>query len=189
MTKKDVAAADEARTREPQTAHPENRETDRVAELEKQLAEARQARDAALRELATVGKTAEPEAAGGKKRGDYVYVYANLPSGQIFALPDGRRVEIAGVPVNRLQTPEGKPLGGGLYGKTRIGTADWEAVERIYGGMGMFRHGLVFAAANELDGQREAASRSELRHGLEPIDVKNDKRLGSMPASKKDAEL
>ncbi|HJA08904.1 MAG TPA: hypothetical protein H9962_06920 [Candidatus Mailhella merdigallinarum] len=164
-------------------------DTDRIAELEKQLAEMRAAHDAALKELAEArGEAEAAKSEGASPASDpdgYVYVYANLPSGQIFALPDGGKVEIKGVPASLLRGPEGERLKGGKYGVTRVKKNEWDAVLRLYGTMAIFRNGLVFATGSEFDGGEEAHQRRDLRHGFEPLDPRG-KKVKTTPAERDD---
>jgi len=102
--------------------------------------------------------------------GDVVYVFANLPSGQNFKLPDGQVVTIDGMPVSNLLGVDGKPFFGGKYGVTVVDAGKWAVVKKIYGKMRMFQSGLVFDAPTEKAGLAMARERGGLRHGYEPID-------------------
>ena len=99
-----------------------------------------------------------------------VFVYANLPHGQQFDLPDGRRVVINGFQVSKLIDMDGKAIPCGKFGKTKVDAQDWEYIRRIYGEMTIFKSGLVFDATNENDGDARAKEYNELRHGYEPLD-------------------
>ena len=77
---------------------PAQADAERMSELEKQLAEVKAAHEAALKELAEAKKAGAADRSEGASpatgQGEYVYVYANLPPGQVFTLPDRGRVEI-----------------------------------------------------------------------------------------------
>ena len=171
---------------------PAQADAERMAELEKQLAEVKAAHEAALKELAEAKKAGAADRSEGASpatgQGEYVYVYANLPSGQVFTLPDGGRVEIKGVPASLLRGPDGQRLKGGKYGVTRVRRAEWEAVLRLYGGMSLFRDGLVFAVNSEHDGGQEAHGRRDMRHGFEPLDPAG-KKVKPTPADRDDADV
>ena len=185
----------EALTARPQAESPDDApdQTDaaRLADLETQLMTLRRTHEEVLQELALTRGDSDADrsegAAPASDAADYVYVYANLPSGQIFTLPGGVTVAIKGVPASLLRGPDGERLKGGKYGVTRVKRADWEAVLRLYGGMGLFREGLIFAANGEYDGAKEAEVRRDMRHGLEPLDPES-RKVKTRPASREETE-
>ena len=108
-----------------------------------------------------------------------VFVYANLPHGQQFGLPDGRRVIIQGYPVSKLVDADGNAIACGKFGKTQVDKQDWEYIKRVYGEMAIFKSGVVFDAATEKNGDARANEYSKLRHGYEPLDpAKNGHQTG-----------
>lgn len=104
-----------------------------------------------------------------KKSADTVFVYAKLPHGQAFALPDGREITLRGCPVSALHGANGLPLAGDC-GVTELPAEDWEEIDRLYGSMRIFASGLVFAAPSREAGDAMAEERAALTHGLEPLD-------------------
>ena len=118
-----------------------------------------------------------------KKKTATVVVCANLLQDQMFRLPDGRVITLKGVKSSHLMDPDGKPLLG-QYGRTVLRTDDWDALVKRYGSMGIFQKGLVFAEPDAASADDAAADRSELRNGLEPVNVDTDAKLASSPADK-----
>lgn len=100
-----------------------------------------------------------------------VYVALNRPLAIQFTMPDGRKVVIAGN-ADHLRGQEKGVLPVGGYGLTRVATADWEYIEKTYGGMEIFKNGLIFAHEKKGFAKAEAEERSELRNGLEPVEIK-----------------
>ena len=125
---------------------------------------------------AASGAPARTESAGAEKRarsasGDTVVVALNRASGIVFALPDGRRVRVAGNALN-LRGKEKGVLPVGAFGLTEISADDWSYIEKTYGPhMEIFKSGLIFARAKHADAVDEAEEKKELRHGLEPMNV------------------
>lgn len=99
-----------------------------------------------------------------------VFVFANLPHGQSFALPDGREIILAGYPISQLVGPDGNVLPGGQYGVTEVRAGDWKEIKKLYGSMVVMRSGAIFDAPSREEGQVMAEERAEVRHGLEPVD-------------------
>lgn len=146
----------------------------------KELADLEQAEAIAKAEAMEKDNAAEAATEGGSGS-DVVYVFANLESGQSFKLPGGQIVTIEGMPVSRLKKPDGGFFSGGKYGVTTVDAAAWAEVVRVYGKMKMFTNKLVFAAPSLDRGKAMARELGGLRHGLEPVDPENDKRLKSRP--------
>ena len=102
---------------------------------------------------------------------DTVCVALNRPLGLSFRLPDGRKVALNG---------NGAPLVGkekgvlpvGTYGLTLINRDAWDYILKTYGEMKVFKNGLCFATNSRAESEQEAASRSDLRNGFEPVDPK-----------------
>lgn len=118
-----------------------------------------------------------------KKKTGTVIVCANLLQDQMFRLPGGRTVTLKGVKSSHLVDPDGHPALG-QYGRTSLREDDWNTLIKLYGTMEIFTRGLVFAQADTASADDEAADRSELRNGLEPVDVEKDARIKSSPADK-----
>lgn len=120
-------------------------------------------------ETQTPAPTTSPAPDATRKSASKVYVYANLPHGQSFGL-SGKTVTLAGYPISHLLGPDGAFAPGGKYGVTEVDAEDWEEIKRLFGRMKIFASGLVFAAPSREAGDRMAAERGQLRHGLEPVD-------------------
>jgi hypothetical protein len=59
----------------------------------------------------------------------------------------------------------------GLYGKTEIPAADWEALVKEHGKTKLFRNELIIAADDFASAEDMARERIEKRHGREPVDT------------------
>lgn len=103
-------------------------------------------------------------------KGDSVFIALNHPQGIAFKMPNGRRVEIKGNTAH-LRGKEKGVLPVGAYGLTQVGRDDWEFIQETYGGMAIFKNGLIFSADRKADAADEAEERAETRHGREPVDV------------------
>lgn len=112
----------------------------------------------------------ETGASGGR---DSLFIFANLPHGQSFSLPNGREVTLAGHPVSLLLGANGEALPGGEFGVTQVPAADWREVLRLYGDLAVLKSGLIFSAPSRKEGQAMARERKALRHGLEPVNPEN----------------
>ena len=99
-----------------------------------------------------------------------VAVALNRQTGITFAMPDGRKVTINGNST-RLRGREKGTLPVGGFGITIVDKTDWEYIVKTYGGMEVFKSGLLFAADKKAKAQDEAEEKEETRHGLEPINV------------------
>lgn len=105
-----------------------------------------------------------------------VHVRLNHPHGMVFDLKDGRKVSLKGSAFD-LRGAEKGILPVGFFGSTIIDASDWEEIQATYGTMPHFRNGTLFAEADATSANDHAKDNSELRHGLEPVDVKNDKTI------------
>ena len=112
-----------------------------------------------------------------KKKSDAtgcVIVYCNLPCGITYTLPDGRTLTVAGYPVSRLVSADGRALPAGRFGVTRnVAAADWEWVAATYGNTALFQNGLIFAEPDGASGMAHAKELAGTRHGMEQADVWN----------------
>ena len=113
-------------------------------------------------------KVAAPKVA---ERDDTVCVALNHPTGIKFIMPDGRKVVFNGNATPLIGKEVGKlPIG--AYGLTIVKADDWDYITHQYGGMKIFKNGLCFATRRSNDAKAEAEDRDDLRHGLEPVDIK-----------------
>lgn len=105
--------------------------------------------------------------------GNTVIVALNRVTGIQFGMPDGRRVLVNGNAVH-LRGKEKGVLPVGAFGFTPMSADDWAYIEKTYGPhMEIFKNGLIFASTRKADAVDEADEKAELRHGLEPVDVKD----------------
>lgn len=116
-----------------------------------------------------------------KAHNNDVFVFANLPQPQSFKLADGTTITIAGMAVSRLKTPDGAFFPGGKYGVTPVNRDAWAEIMRTYGEMKMFKSRIIFAADTVEEGKARARELGGLRHGYEPVDVTQDRRVKSSP--------
>jgi hypothetical protein len=101
--------------------------------------------------------------------GNEVMVALNYPQGIKFALPGGRKVVINGNAAH-LRNREKGILPVGAFGLTNVPADDWEYIKKFYGGMEIFKSGLIFAQTSAAKAKDEAAEKESLRHGREPVD-------------------
>lgn len=101
--------------------------------------------------------------------GGLVAVAFNDPIGINFTMPGGRSVHINGNAAH-LRGQEMGILPVGAYGITMVNADDWEYIKKRYGGMTIFKSGLIFARDKKADAAAKARERAELRNGYEPID-------------------
>lgn len=114
--------------------------------------------------------TAALDAAAGAAGGDTVMVALNRTSGILFSVPGGRQVLIHGN-ADGLRGMEKGVLPVGAFGLTEVSASDWAYIEKTYGGMELFKNGLLFAQKSRADAQAEASEKKDTRNGLEPVDV------------------
>ncbi len=98
-----------------------------------------------------------------------VIVALNRQTGILFSMPDGRRVRIAGN-AEKLRGREKGILPRGAFGLTEIAAADWDYIQKAYGGMELIQNGLLFAAPRKADAVDMADDRADTRTGMEPVD-------------------
>lgn len=109
-------------------------------------------------------KKMEPDKVSGK-----VFVALNRATGIAFKMPDGRKVAISGNAAH-MRGGEAKTLPVGAFGLTLVDAADWEWIKNAYGGMEIFKSGLIHASDARTSVLDEADEKSGTRHGLEPVD-------------------
>lgn len=98
-----------------------------------------------------------------------VTVSYNSPRGIIFKLA-GKDVHINGNATHLIGKEKGIiPVG--RFGYTRISADEWDAIEKTYGSMDIFKNGLIFAEKSKDRAEDKADEMKETRHGLEPVDT------------------
>lgn len=105
-----------------------------------------------------------------------ITVCSALPHGQVFILPDGRRLTINGRPESRFVGDNGLPLSGNQYGETHgVKKEDWEAVLKKYGKMEIFKNKVIFSAETKDEKKAKKKENKNVRTGKEQIDPKKSK--------------
>lgn len=118
-----------------------------------------------------------------------VLVCLKHPQGIKFNLPDKRSVVVKG----NAEDLRGKVTGilpGGGFGMTSVYKDDWEYIKKTYGGMNIFKTGLIFASADASSARDQAKDHNEVQSGLEPVSVGENtsvKELKKVKEIKKDA--
>lgn len=102
--------------------------------------------------------------------GDTVVVSLKHPQGIRFDLSGKRSVVIDGNAVHLRGKDKGViPCEG--FGMTIVAKADWEEIKKLYGGMRIFKSGLIFASEDIQRAADEADEKDgDLKSGFEPID-------------------
>lgn len=127
--------------------------------------------------VAVSEEAATPKAETKRARGvDNVVVALNYPMGISFNLSKERRVRLNGN-AEGLRGKDKGQLPTGAFGLTVISRDDWNEIKAKYGTMRLFRSGLIFVSDSKADAEAEAEEKKEMRHGLEPIDPKEDVQL------------
>ena len=130
-------------------------------------------------EKAAVNFSAEvetPKVTKTRASNDSVVVALNYPMGISFNLSRERRVRLNGN-AESLRGKDKGQLPSGAFGLTVIAREDWEEIRAKYGMMRLFRSGLIFVSDSKANAEAEAEDKKETRHGLEPIDPKEDIQL------------
>ena len=98
-----------------------------------------------------------------------VYVAFNDAHGQWF-FAAGKWHLVKGFTVNRLLKYDGTAIPGGRFGITEMDKDLWDEIVKRYSNMVLFKSGNLFWADSLDDLKQEIKGRTDLRHGLEPID-------------------
>ena len=106
-------------------------------------------------------------------KNDTVVVCSNWPTNHVFEVPDNRgnmqRIVIKGNGTHLRGLPSGI-LAVGAYGiTTNVPKEAWEQIKVRYQDDPRIKNGLIFASTHA-KARREAAERSALRNGFEPVD-------------------
>lgn len=132
--------------------------------------------------------TASPEAVSlsqGNTMSDLIHVRLKHPHGIIFDISESRKVVLKGSDFH-LQGLEKGILTCG-FGKTSVPSKDWQEVLETYKQMiaDMVRKGTLIYEDDAASADDHAEDNKGVKHGREPVDVKNDKTIKTqeVPAS------
>lgn len=114
-----------------------------------------------------------------------VHIRLKHPHGIIFDLSNDRKVALKGSDFHLRGLEKGVLTCG--FGKTQVSSADWEEVLAIYPSMveDLVRKGTLIYENDSASAEDHAADNARVKHGREPVDVKNDKTIKTqeVPAS------
>lgn len=114
-----------------------------------------------------------------------VHVRLKHPHGLIFDLNDGRKVALKGSDFHLRGLEKGVLTCG--FGSTQVDANDWDEVLATYPALiaDMERKGTLFYENDAASADDHASDNSGVKHGREPVDVKNDKTVKTkeVPAS------
>lgn len=99
------------------------------------------------------------------------HVRMNHPHAIEFTLASGQMIRINGNATHLIGLEKGV-IPAGLYGKTEVPAAAWEALVKEFGKTKLFRNELIVAADDYQSAEAMARERIEKRHGREAIDTK-----------------
>lgn len=119
----------------------------------------------------------------GNNMSDLVHVRLKHPHGIVFDISNGRKVSLYGSDFHLRGLEKGTLTCG--FGKTTVPADDWEEVLQAYGKMPHFTNGTLVYEKDFASAEDSADEKSEVKHGLEPVDTKNDKTIKTeeVPAS------
>lgn len=108
---------------------------------------------------------------------DIVHVRLKHPHGIIFDISNGRRVVLKGSDFALRGQEKGILLCG--FSKNQVPSADWEEVTKTYSGMisEWKRKGTLIYEKDVASADDHAEDNKDVKHGREPVDVKNDKTI------------
>lgn len=109
-----------------------------------------------------------------KKSAEMVMVCLNWAHDLKYRLSKGRTVTLNGAAHPLIGKTKGA-LPVGEFGMTMLSAAEWEELQKTYGKTDRFVNGLVFVSSDKASAMDEAEDKTELRHGLEPVDPKTAK--------------
>ena len=117
-------------------------------------------------------------------RSEFVVVCSALPSGQLFNLEAGRKLQINGRKESRFVGENSMPLSGNQYGVTKgVKRSDWEYVMETVGGKNgcKFLKNETMFACSEAQFEDRMKDNKNLRTGFEQVNVENTR---TTPAKK-----
>jgi len=112
---------------------------------------------------------------------DSVYVRLKHPHGIVFDISMGRKVALVGSDFHLIGLEKGVLTSG--FGCTVVPADEWEEVLSLYGKMPQFSNGTLVYAGDNASADDMATDSRGVKHGLEPVDVKNDKTIKTTEAS------
>lgn len=124
-----------------------------------------------------------------KVESDKVLVCLKHPQGIKFNLPNKRSVVVKGN-ADHLRGLATGVLPSGGFGMTTVDKTDWIYIKKTYGGMKIFKTGLIFASSDADSARDQMRDHDEIQSGLEPVDVGDNtsvKDLKKVKKYKKDA--
>ncbi|BBR04685.1 MULTISPECIES: hypothetical protein [Klebsiella pneumoniae complex] len=106
-----------------------------------------------------------------------VHIRLKHPHGIIFDLANDRKVALKGSDFHLRGLEKGVLTCG--FGKTQVKDTDWEEVLTTYPSMveDLVRKGVLIYENDAASAEDHAQDNTEVRHGREPVDVKNDKTI------------
>lgn len=99
------------------------------------------------------------------------HVRMNHPHAIEFTLSNAQTITINGNAVHLIGLEKGV-IPSGLYGKTEVPAAAWDALVKEFGNSKLFKNELIIAADDAASADAMAYERIELRHGREAVDTK-----------------
>jgi len=104
-----------------------------------------------------------------------VHVRLKHPHGIVFDISNNRKVALVGSDFILRGLEKGTLTCG--FGKTVVPKADWDEVLAKYGKMPHFTNGTLIYESDVASAEDHAADNADVKHGLEPVDIKNDKTI------------
>lgn len=104
-----------------------------------------------------------------------VHVRLKHPHGITFDISNGRKVSLKGSDFHLRGLEKGVLTCG--FGKTQVPASDWEEVLSLYGNMPHFTNGTLIYESDSASADDHAEDNKSIKHGREPVDVKNDKTI------------
>jgi len=114
-----------------------------------------------------------------------VHVRLKHSHGIVFDISSGRKVVLPGSDFHLVGLEKGVLECG--FSKTTVPSNDWDEVLAMYGKMPQFRNGTLVYANDSASADDKAADYKDTRHGLEPVDVENDKTIKTTEVSSREA--
>lgn len=121
----------------------------------------------------------------GNNMSDSVHVRLKHPHGIVFDISNGRKVALYGSDFHLRGLEKGTLTCS--FGKTAVNAEDWNEVLAVYPAMvkDLVRKGTLIYQDTSASADDNAEDNAGVKHGLEPVDTKNDKTIKTeeVPAS------